>query len=29
MNGPEVVGKPNPYAIHLIMKEHDIKDKKR
>ena len=26
---PEVVGKPNPYAIELICQEHNIRDKKR
>lgn len=26
---PEIIGKPNPYVIELIQREHDITDKSR
>ena len=26
---PQVIGKPNPYVVDLIMREHNITDKER
>lgn len=26
---PEIIGKPNPYVVDLIMKEHGIHDKSK